>query len=266
MDFQITTQPASEPISLAQAKLHLRLDTTEIGTTEDQLLRSYIASARSFCEQYQNRAYIYQTITAKRDDFKAAMQLPRPPLISVDSISYLDNNGDSQTLATSYYDVDTTTQPGKITLAYGQTWPSLRGDHHGVTITYKAGYVSEFTASAGDDTLTANAGVFNVDDVVRVYSTDTLPSGLSADTDYYVLTVSGQAITIATSSGGSTVDITDTGTGTHYLDTVPYRTKLPIMSLVCQMYENRQPVAPVKLEEIPFGVRTMLGIDRIVPV
>lgn len=266
MDYQVTTQPASEPVSLAQVKLQCRLDTSEIDTTEDNLLKGYIAAARAWAEQYQNRAYVYQTITAKMDKFVSGIELPRPPLISVDSITYVDSNGDSQTLSSSIYDVDTTSDPGLITLAYNQLWPTLRGDHHGVTITYKAGYVATCTADADNDTITPNAGMYAVDDIVRLYTTDTLPAGLSANTDYYVLTVSGKALTLSTSSGGSAVDITDTGTGTHYVDAVPPTVKSALMMLVGHLYENREGIAPIQLHQVPYGVQCLLGIDRIIPL
>lgn len=266
IDYQVTLAPTHEPITLAQVKLQCRLDTAEIGTTEDNLLKGYIAAARAWAEQYQNRAYIYQTITAKLDKFSNSIELTHPPLISVDSITYVDNNGTTQTLASNYYDVDTTSDPGKVTLAYNQTWPSIRGDHHGVAVTYKAGYVSACTADTDADTITANEGTYNVDDVVRLYTTDTLPAGLSVNTDYYVLTVSGKAITLATSSGGSTIDITDTGTGTHYIDAVPPTVKAALLMLVGHLYENREALAPLQLHQVPFGVQCLLDIDRIIPL
>ncbi len=79
-----------------------------------------------------------------------------------------------------------------------------------------------FTADAGTDTLTldgGNGGDFVVDQKVRVRTTDTLPAGLAVDTDYYVLAVDYDAgtLTLSASSGGSAVNITDSGTGTHFI-------------------------------------------------
>ncbi|KKK75959.1 hypothetical protein LCGC14_2868480, partial [marine sediment metagenome] len=45
-----------------------------------------------------------------------------------------------QTLDASVYDVDTTSTPGRITLAYNQSWPSIRGEHHAVEIIFVTGY------------------------------------------------------------------------------------------------------------------------------
>jgi len=266
MDISATTQPASEPVTLAQVKLHTRLDTTEIGTIEDNLLKGSLSAARQWCEQYQNRSYIWQTITGKQDVFTNTIVLPNPPLVLVDSIQYIDTTGTQQTLATSVYDVDTTSDPGEITLAYNQSWPNLRGDHHGVIITYRAGYAATCTASTGADTLTANAAVLHIDDVVRLYTTDTLPAGLALNTDYYILTVSGKAVTLATSSGGSTIDITDTGTGTHYIDSVPHQTKTAIEMLTAHFYENREYACPIQLYKVPMGVTDLLAINRVWPI
>jgi uncharacterized phiE125 gp8 family phage protein len=81
--------------------------------------------------------------------------LPWNPLSSVTSITYTDAAGASQTVATTVYDVNTTTQPGFIHLKYNQFWPtSLRQDialPDVVVITYVAGYGT--TGAAVPDTV-----------------------------------------------------------------------------------------------------------------
>jgi len=57
MGLKQTVAPALEPVSLTEAKLHLRIDTT----AEDVLISSLIKAARQYCENYQRRAYITQT-------------------------------------------------------------------------------------------------------------------------------------------------------------------------------------------------------------
>ncbi len=80
-----------------------------------------------------------------------------------------------------------------------------------------------FTAATSDVVTLAQHG-YSDTQRVRVFSTGTLPAGLSADTDYYVINAAGNTFKLSTSSGGSAVDITDTGTGTHYLHTAPLKT------------------------------------------
>jgi uncharacterized phiE125 gp8 family phage protein len=138
MSWKVTTQPTIEPVSLAEAKLHLKIETAD--TADDTLISALIKAAREYCEGFQNRAYIEQSITLKFDDFADEIIVPKPPLISVTSIKYIDVNGTQQMLAATVYAVDTTSEPGRITLAYNQSWPSIRGDANGVEIIYKAGY------------------------------------------------------------------------------------------------------------------------------
>jgi uncharacterized phiE125 gp8 family phage protein len=68
-----------------------------------------------------------------------------PPLISVSSINYVDANGVTPTLwAATKYIVDAPegdhAQRGRITLAYGETWPVTRDIANAVTVQFIAGY------------------------------------------------------------------------------------------------------------------------------
>lgn len=136
MAWQITTQPTGEPVTLEEAKLHLRVDTD----ADDALITALIKAARQWCEDFQNRSYITQTITWKLDEFPEEFIVPRPKLQSVASIKYIDTNGTEQTLDGSYYDVDIYSEPARISLAYGKSWPALRGDINSVEVIYNAGY------------------------------------------------------------------------------------------------------------------------------
>jgi uncharacterized phiE125 gp8 family phage protein len=136
LEYQITTPPAVEPLTLDEAKLNLRVDCD----ADNALITALIIAARRWCEQYENRAYITQTITAKTFWLPSEIVLPLPLLQSVTSITYVDLAGDEQTLSSDLYDVDTYREPGRITKAYNATYPSARGDINGVTIVYKAGY------------------------------------------------------------------------------------------------------------------------------
>lgn len=142
MNWKITTKPTVEPVSLANMKLHLRVDSI----ADNDLITALIAGARQWCEDYENRAYITQTITAKFDYFKSDIILPKPILQSVTSIKYIDTAGDQQTLSTDIYDVDIYREPGRVFLKYNQNWPNIRGDKNGIEIIYKAGYGDASTA------------------------------------------------------------------------------------------------------------------------
>lgn len=267
MKTQVTTYPAAEPVSLTRAKLHLRVDHS----TDDELIKSIIAAARQYCEGYQNRAYMVQTITLKMDEFPCSgnyneIIVPRPPLISVSSIKYIDTDGDEQTVSSSVYDVDIYSEPGRIGLAYGQSWPGIRGDLNGVEVIYTAGYMTTFTA-ADTDELTLSNAIFSNGDKVRVETDQNdLPDGLSILTDYYVGDVSGLTCKLYSDSDlNNVVDIEDAGTGTHYIGKrlLPERIKQSMLLIIGHLYEHREENTETVLQQIPMGAAALLSMDKV---
>ncbi len=138
MALKVITPPASEPLDLATAKVHLRVDTTD----DDALITSLITAARQYCEQYQNRAYVTQTLELTLDEFPdMPFDLPMPPLQSVTSIKYIDKDGLETTWDPANYIVDVDSQPGRIALAYGKTLPTVTlKPVNAVKIQFVAGY------------------------------------------------------------------------------------------------------------------------------
>jgi uncharacterized phiE125 gp8 family phage protein len=113
-------------------------------STEDTLISGYIKAAREDCESFQNRSYINRTYELWLDEFpsKDYIELPMPPLVSVTSLDIYDTSNvkTSDTTLTDYF-IDTKSEPGKLCLAYGKSWPSttLR-PNNGVCVVYTAGY------------------------------------------------------------------------------------------------------------------------------
>lgn len=139
---EISTAPATEPITLADAKLHLRVT----GSDEDTLITNLIVAARQWCENFQRRTYVTQTLKLYLDcfPFRTQIWLPRPPLQTVTSVVYTDTEGSDTTFATTHYNVDDKAEPGRIVLAYNDVWPTATlQTANGVTITYVAGYGDE---------------------------------------------------------------------------------------------------------------------------
>ncbi len=136
---KVVTPPALEPVSLAEAKLQCRLDDDL--TMDDQLISTLISAARGYCENETNRAFVNTTFDLKMDGFwDCEIRLPRAPASSVTSVTYLDTDGVSQTWSASEYSVDINAEPGRITRAYGFSWPSTRCIENAVTVRYVAGY------------------------------------------------------------------------------------------------------------------------------
>ena len=132
----------AEPLSLTDAKHHLRVDTTD----DDTYISALIVAAREYAESFLGRKLMTGTLTQYFDSFSDAMELKRPPLASVTSITYVDADGETQTLADTVYDVDITVEPGLARLAYGQSWPTTRDVYNAVTITHVVGYSADATS------------------------------------------------------------------------------------------------------------------------
>lgn len=154
MSFILTVSPLEEPISLAEAKLHLRVDHTD----EDSLISSLIIASRQLVEDHINTAIIEQTwvwtfnkwsdvtkFDSAADNIKTSftsssgryVSVPRGPIVSVTSIKTYDSN-DTATA----WDLSNTlilTGEKSIYLRLGASWPSVGREVGGVEITYKAG-------------------------------------------------------------------------------------------------------------------------------
>lgn len=132
----VVTQPAGEPITLTEAKLHLRVDVD----ADDALITSQITAARMWCEKFTRRAFVTQTLEMALDVWPTCnLELWRPPLQSVSSVTYTDEDGDATVMSTDDYEVDT--RQGRIRF---ETLPSatLRS-MSGIVIQYVAGYGGE---------------------------------------------------------------------------------------------------------------------------
>jgi uncharacterized phiE125 gp8 family phage protein len=128
--------PVSEPVTLAQQKVHARIARDD----EDSLVNGYLRAARLYAETFQRRQLLTATWRLTLDAFPACITLPLPPLQTVDSITYVDADGATQTLAPAAYLVDSSREPGRIVPAYGQCWPRTRCQPNAVSVTFTAGY------------------------------------------------------------------------------------------------------------------------------
>lgn len=133
----ITTPAAAEPVSLAEAKAHVRVDHSD----DDTLLGVVIAAARAHIEKYCGQRFAGQTLTAKCDDFADFARLEDGPINSITSVVYLDENGDSQTLSTDVYELRVDGIEAAIVLKYNQTWPVIRLGSQ-ITVVMAAGHAS----------------------------------------------------------------------------------------------------------------------------
>lgn len=122
------TQTAAEPISLAQAKEHLRIE--DDFTMDDDLITAYITAARDRCERFCNRSWSDSQFYAVFNSFPS--WFPFPDVTSISSISYVDSAGVEQTLSSSDYSFDGDRQR----LAPASVWPT---GAESVMVTFEAG-------------------------------------------------------------------------------------------------------------------------------
>jgi uncharacterized phiE125 gp8 family phage protein len=137
-----TTAPAIEPLTLAEAKAHLRVD----GNDEDALITTLIAAARTYVER---RTAItvgqrsYRMELSRFPDSGADIVMPTAPCAAVTSITYVKADATSQTLtANTDYRVAFAVPPGRIRLPYSSTtWPdTIDGAEDAVVVLFTAGY------------------------------------------------------------------------------------------------------------------------------
>jgi uncharacterized phiE125 gp8 family phage protein len=138
MPLQQLVAPTVEPLTLDQAKRHLR--ETLVDTDNDADITDLIVAARQAAEARLERTLLQTTWLLSVDAFPDAIELTLPPIIAVESVKYLDSNGVLQTLDPADYTVDLTRQLGYIVPAYGKTWPDTRWQINAVQVRYRAGY------------------------------------------------------------------------------------------------------------------------------
>jgi uncharacterized phiE125 gp8 family phage protein len=140
MGLKLKTPPAEEPITLQEAKEHLRVD---LGA-DDAYIVTLVKASRQEAEDFMNRVLITQIWVLSLDEFpKQAghhIVVPFPPLSAINSVKYFDLEGMEQTWDSAKYKADTASQPGRLFPAFDEVWPSARDQANAVTIEFEAGY------------------------------------------------------------------------------------------------------------------------------
>lgn len=159
--------PTVEPVTLDQFKAHVRVDTSF--TDDDTIMQVYLIAAREYAEKYTRRSFFSQQWQLTLDHFPTYLHqgtinpalrrdwlyysgiwngmtiaLPKSPVTSIDSVTYLDATGSKQTLDKSQYTADLTSTPARIVPAPGLYWPLATLYVPGsVQVTYTAGAYTE---------------------------------------------------------------------------------------------------------------------------
>lgn len=153
MGLKLISAPGGQPVTLDQAKLHLNVE----GNDYDVLIQAFIEAATDYAESFQGRTLIDQTWDLYMDAWPDAVlvgsrsvseiRIPKPPLIEVVGVFYLDSAGDEQTVNASLYTVDTAGEPGRVVLKSG-SWPTLPELANSVRVRFRAGYLDQTVSPA----------------------------------------------------------------------------------------------------------------------
>lgn len=144
----LVTPPSVEPLTLTEARTQVHVDTSD----EDVTLENLIRAARERVELETNRALLAQTWDLVLPWFPThRIEVPKPPLMTVTSVTYIDTAGAPQIWASSLYQVQKPAGPvaerGLIQPVYGEVWPLTRPDTFAaVTVRFQAGYGTDRTA------------------------------------------------------------------------------------------------------------------------
>lgn len=154
----IHTEPASEPITLAEAKSYLRVDSSG----DDALITSLIVSARKLCEEHMQRAIMSQTLqlfldsTIDIDDplwegtrtgpylnyYKNYIDLPMPVVSAVTHVKTYDDSDNATIFSDTRYYVDKARQPARVVLRTGESLPTALRVANAIEVQYVTGYAS----------------------------------------------------------------------------------------------------------------------------
>jgi len=114
MALVITAAPAAEPISVAEAKAHLRIDADD----EDALIASLIVAGRTLIERNLGLALVTQGWSYFLDHWpeRGCISLPLTPVQAVSAVTVYDEDGGASVLDASSYAVDVLSAPARLTL------------------------------------------------------------------------------------------------------------------------------------------------------
>lgn len=138
---KVITAPTTEPITRAEAKLHLRLDDVGGVHPDDSLIDGLIVGAREYAQHYCGQSFGAQVRELALPEFPSDdwIELPYGPVTAITTVTYVDTAGDTQTWGSSNYVLDDYSLVARLVLAYGISWPSTRCQANAVKVRYAAG-------------------------------------------------------------------------------------------------------------------------------
>lgn len=130
-------EPLIEPITLEEAKRHLRLEG--VLDDEDDLISSMIAAAREMAEGKLNRTLVRRVREVAAPAW-GVIALRKPPFVQLESVSYFDTDGQPFDVDASDLSVSSIREPATVSLRYGFSAPQLARQDEAIIVRYTAGY------------------------------------------------------------------------------------------------------------------------------
>lgn len=243
------------------------------------MISLFIQAAREYCENYTSRAYLPQTWRYSLDAFpwyganinwtdrfsvyqraglwtkSLEITLPRPPLIDLVSIQYLDVNGVLTTIDPSFYVVDYDSEPARVVPAPGNYWPYPQLYRpNTVQITYISGYKTTVTENQTVPAVSPYTVTLNQASPLAVLQV------LNSTTEAIVedFTQTGNVLTFGADDAGASLICNYDIAGS-----IPARVQQAMLLLVGHWYQNREGVSEANLKSVPMAVNALLDTLRI---
>jgi len=134
--YQVITPASTYPVSLTEAKLHLKVDIT----TDDTLITNLIVAATQVSEEYTNRFFIDTVVNQTCSDFKELSELFKSKVSAVTHVKYYDSDNAQQVWASSNYVVNKEYEPCQINLVVDGSFPNIADRIDAVECRYTVGY------------------------------------------------------------------------------------------------------------------------------
>jgi uncharacterized phiE125 gp8 family phage protein len=255
MPLQLVRDAAVEPLSISDAKLHLRVDIPD----DDVLIGALIAAARRFAENLTQRALISQAWKLVIDSFpgptligvpwgktftlpKHAIVLEKSRVQQVTAINYLDMSGNPQVMPAASYVVDYSSEPCRITPVFGQIWPIPLPQIGAVEVTFTTGYAVPVIFSGNTMMVPTDWQPYSAGDTVQLSNVGgLLPATLLPNTNYFIQSVEASGVyTLAATPGGPAITLIDAGSGTSLVGVVPEGITAWMKLRVGTLYQHRE--------------------------